>query len=92
MVEIKRVTPISTAMAIAEIRVEKGVRKVSALFELWRKQHSHDTELDWLFYSGRQGVRSRPPLHVWDMYRTTTKTGTPYAQSLKKPKKTKRTI
>ena len=63
---------------------------MSALFELWRKQHPHGTELDWLFYSGRQGIRSRPARHVWDVYRTTTKTGTPYAQSLKKPKKTEK--
>ena len=62
---------------------------MSALFEFWRKQHSHDTELDWLFYSGREGVRSRPPLHLWDMYRTTTKTGMPYAQSLKSQRKPK---
>ena len=74
----------------SRIRRKRELEKVSALFELWRKQHPHDTELDWLFYSGRQGIRSRPARHVWDMYRTTTKTGTPYERSLKKPKKTKK--
>ena len=64
------------------------LEKVSALFELWRK-HPHETELDWLFYSGKQGIR-RSARHVWDMYRTTIKTGTPYEQSLKKSKKTKK--
>ena len=90
MAEIKWVTPIATATAIAESKWKRELEKVSVLFELWRKQHPHDTELDWLFYSGRQGIRSRPARHVWDMYRTTRKTGTPYEQSLKKPKKTKK--
>ena len=86
MAEIKWVTPIATA----ETEWKRELEKVSALFELWRKQHPHDTELDWLFYSGRQSIRSRPTRHVCDMYRTTTKTGTPYDQLLKKPKKTKK--
>ena len=90
MAEIKWVTPIATATAVVESEWKRELEKVSALFELWRKQHPHDTELDWLFYSGRQGIRSRPARHVWDMYRTTRKTGTPYEQSLKKPKKTKK--
>ena len=90
MAEIKWVTPIVTATAISESKWKSELEKVSALFELWRKHHTHDTELDWLFYSGRQGIRSRPAKHVWDSYWTTTKTGTPYEQSLKKPKKTKK--
>ena len=90
MAEIKWVTPIATATAIAESEWKRELEKVSALFELWRKQHPHDTKLYWLFYNGRQGIRSRLARHVWDVYLTTTKTGTPYAQSLKKPKKTKK--
>ena len=76
MAEIKWVTPI---------RVEKGVRKGERLI-----RNPRDTELDWLFYSGIQGIRSRPTRHVWDMHRTTTKTGAPYEPSLKQSKKTKR--
>ena len=72
MAEIKWVTPIATATAIAESEWKRELEKVSALFELWRKQHPHDTELDWLFYSGRQGIRSRPGQtrvgHVSDNY------------------------
>ena len=45
--------------------------------------------MDWLFYNEKQGIRSRPARHVWDMYRTTTKTGTPYEQSLRKAKENK---
>ena len=77
-------------MAIAESEWKRELEKVSALFELWKKQYPHDTELDWLFYSGRQSIRSRPARHVWDTYRTTTKTGTPYEQSLKKAKEKKK--
>ena len=55
MAEIKWVTPIATTTAIAESERKRELEKVSALFELWRKQHPHDTEVDWLFYSGRQG-------------------------------------
>ena len=92
MAEIKLVTPIATATAIAESKWKRELAKVSALFELCRKQHPYDTELDWLFYSGRQGIRSQPARHVWDMYRTTRKTGTPYEQSLKSQRKQKRTL
>ena len=87
MAEIKWVTP---ATAIADSKWKMELEKVSALFELWRKQHPHDTELDWLLYSRRQGIRSRPARHVWEMYRTTSKIGTLYEQSLKKPQKTKK--
>ena len=90
MAEIKWVTPIATATAIAKSEWKRELEKISALFESWRKQLPHDTEMDWLFYSGRQGIRSRTAWHVWDVHRTTTKTRTPYAQSLKKPKKTKK--
>ena len=71
MAEIRWVTPIATATAIAESEWKRELEKVSALFELWRKQHPHDTELDWLFHSGRQGIRSRPARlgHVSDNYK-----------------------
>ena len=45
MTEIKWVTPIATATAIAKLERKRELEKVSALFELWRKQHPHDTEL-----------------------------------------------
>ena len=73
MAEIKWVTPIATATAIAESEWKRELEKVSALFELWRKQHLHDTELDWLFYNEKQGIRSRdrPDTcgHVSDNYK-----------------------
>ena len=90
MAKIKWVTPIATAMAIAESEWKRELEKVSALFELWKKQHPHDTESDWLFYSGRQSIRSRPARHVWDTYRTTTKTGTITKKSQRKKKKKKK--
>ena len=87
MAEIKWVTLIATATAITKSEWKRELEKVRALFEWWRKQHPHDTELDWLFYSGRQDIRSRPAKHAWESYRTNTKTGTPlYEQSLKKKK------
>ena len=46
MAEIKWVTPIATATAIAESEWKRELETVSAIFELWRKQHPHDTELD----------------------------------------------
>ena len=68
MAEIKWVTPFATATAIAESEWKRETENVNSLFEWWRKQYPHDTELDWLFYSGRQDIRSRPARHVWDMY------------------------
>ena len=44
MAEIKWVTPIATATAIAESKWKMELEKVSALFELWRKLHPHNTE------------------------------------------------
>ena len=45
MAEIKWVTPIARATAIAESEGKRELEKVSALFEWWRKQYPHDTEL-----------------------------------------------
>ena len=47
--------------AIAKSDWKKVLEKVSALLVWWRKQYPHDTELDWLFYSGRRAfLRDRP--------------------------------
>ena len=45
MAEIKWVTPIARATAIAESEGKRELEKVSALFEWWKKQYPHDTEL-----------------------------------------------
>ena len=44
---------------------------MSALFELWRKQHPHDMELDWLFYRGRHSFATGQTRvgHVPDNYK-----------------------
>ena len=61
MAEIKWVLPIATATAIAESEWKRELKKVSGLFELWRKQHPHDTELDRLFIAeDRTFVLDRP--------------------------------
>ena len=74
MAEIKWVTPIATATAIAESEWKREIETVSTLFDWWRKHYPRDTELDWLLYSGRQGIRARSARHVWNMYRTASLT------------------
>ena len=61
MAEIKLVTPIATVTAIAESEWKRELENVSALFEWWRILYPYDTDLDWLFYSGRQGIRRDRP-------------------------------
>ena len=92
MAAIKLVTPFATAMAIAESKWKRELEKASLLFKWLRKQYPHDTKLDWLCYSGRQGIYSRPAKHVWERYQISTKTGTPYEQLLKKQGKQKKNL
>ena len=56
----EKVAPIATATAIAESEWKRELEKVSVLFELWRKQHPHDTELDCFIVEDRAFVRDRP--------------------------------
>ena len=60
MTEIKWVTPIATATAIAESEWKRELEKVGALFGTWRKQYPDGMEFDRLFFSGMQGICSRP--------------------------------
>ena len=68
MAGLKWVTPIATAIAIAESELERELEKASALFEWWRKQHPHDTEMDRMCHIGRQDIQSRTAKHVWDRH------------------------
>ena len=70
MAELKWVTPIATAIATAESEWKRYLEKASTLFKWWRKQYPHDTELDWMFYSGRQGIYSRTDKYIWNRYQT----------------------
>ena len=60
MAEIKLVTPISAATSIAESEWKRQTEKVNTLFKWWRKQCSHDTELDWFVAKDRAFVRDWP--------------------------------
>ena len=61
MTEIRLITPIATATAIAESEWKREPEKTSTLFEWWRKRYPHDTELDWLFISEDRTVSREPP-------------------------------
>ena len=69
-----------TTIAIAESEWKREIENASALFKWFPND-----ELDWMFYSGRQGIHSRTAIHVWDRYRTrraTEKSQIPYEQKL----------
>ena len=84
MAQINLVTPIATSIAIAKSEWKRDVAKANELFKWWKRQYPKNTELDWIMYSGRQGIRTLVAKHVWAKYsrkkRLPQKTGTPYEQ------------
>ena len=67
MTEIKWTTLIATATAIPESEWNQVIEEANTVFKTWRKLYLRGTELDWSVYSVRQGIRSRPSKHVWEI-------------------------
>ena len=83
MTEIKWATPIATATAIAEPDWKRHLEEARAVFKTWKKVYPRGTELDWTFYSARQGIRSMPAKHVWKNRQQRRMVLVPYDQYLR---------
>ena len=66
MSEIIWATPIAMSTAIAESEWKRELNDASTVFKTWKTNFPEETEINWWFYSGRMGIRSRVAKHLWE--------------------------
>ena len=66
MSEIIWATPIVMSTAIVESEWKRELDDASTVFKTWKTNYPQETEMNWWFYSGRMGIRSRVAKHLWE--------------------------
>lgn len=63
--ELKWVSPVATALEIAECQWNRDVEKAKILFDWWKIHYSAGTEQEWMSDSARQGINHFAAKHVY---------------------------
>ena len=80
MSEIIWATPIAMSTAIAESEWKRELDDASTVFKTWKTNYPQETEMNWWFYSGRMGIRSRVAKHLWEIRHNNQMDLIPYDQ------------
>lgn len=66
--KIRMVTEVAQTLEIAKSEWNRTVQKVEVLFRYWRKAYPNSSKLEWIRYSGMNGLDEIAAKYVWNKY------------------------